>query len=193
MTYSIFNHAQLGHTPGVNRIMKDLIQKKRAGDDDLRATWERERQWRPHWPDNFHACMADPLIRGVIETLYRHVPAIKRRGSIRQLSLQEVDQNAPPASPAPPPGARSIAKPVAAPMPVKRAPWPFRDVRSAQANDRDDTPVFWGGDPSTQDYSSTQSPPPPPAPDPDRCPECGCSIAGWKPQDHSPGCSYLRF
>ena len=72
--------------------------------DTLQNTFERERHYRPHWPQRWDVASADPLIMATLDILARHVPAYGRRRSDRaQIGLGQAQ---PPAqAPAPAPGA----------------------------------------------------------------------------------------
>lgn len=49
-------------------------------DDKLRATFERARAYRPHWPATYGEAMADPIIARCIDMLTRYVvPSVHRR------------------------------------------------------------------------------------------------------------------
>lgn len=48
--------------------------------EKLRGVYEREKPYRPNWPDSFDACMADPLISRTLALRARHeLPAVQRR------------------------------------------------------------------------------------------------------------------
>ena len=49
----------------------------------LRATYTREQPYRLHWPQDYAAGMADPIIAAIVRTLARHVPTYGRRSAER--------------------------------------------------------------------------------------------------------------
>ena len=49
----------------------------------LRYTYAREHPYRINWPSEYEKGMADPIIRVIVETLARHVPAYARGNSTR--------------------------------------------------------------------------------------------------------------
>ena len=53
-------------------------------DEQLRATFIRERQYRPHWPEKYEDAMADPVTSRIVAMLCAHaVPAFGRRKADR--------------------------------------------------------------------------------------------------------------
>lgn len=101
--YTIFDHAQFGHTVNVNRQVRRVMAK--TPDSVLYQTWLRHRTRFNEWPLNFETSIEDPLIRASLEALHRaDLPAIQRRPS----------------------------------PPVADRRRPYRDGKSAAANDRDD-------------------------------------------------------
>lgn len=52
-------------------------------EDTLRATFNRERPYRPHWPEHWEVARRDPLIMTTLDILARHVPAYGRRRADR--------------------------------------------------------------------------------------------------------------
>lgn len=68
-------------------------------DEVLHATFDRERPYRPHWPERWEVAKADPLILATLDILARHVPAYGRRRADRaQIGLGRATAHAQPAA-----------------------------------------------------------------------------------------------
>ena len=96
--------------------------------DTLRATYDREAPYRPHWP-LFDQAIADPVILAILQTLARHqVPAHARRDADRaRIGLPALDGSTQHATRVDPPAQR---------LHVKRQAG--LDFKSRAAGERDD-------------------------------------------------------